>query len=68
MLATTDTIARSYNVTPFEIMAQDCDEVILLINYLLQKAENAPPSPTTPANNDKKYIKVDDRTATGGWW
>ena len=67
MLATTDNLARSYNVTPFEIMAQDCDEVILFINYLLRKAETAPASPATPANN-KEYIKVNDRTATGGWW
>jgi hypothetical protein len=67
MLTTTDNLARSYNVTPFEIMAQDCDEVILLINYLLKKAENAPASSTTPAN-EKQYIKVNDRTATGGWW
>jgi hypothetical protein len=66
MLVTTDTLARSYNVTPFEIMAQDCDEVILLINYLLRKAEQSP-SPAAP-NSDKQYIKVDDRTATGGWW
>jgi hypothetical protein len=68
MLATTDNLARSYNVTPFEIMAQDCDEVILLINYLLRKAENAPVSSATPANSDKQYIKVNDGTATGGWW
>jgi hypothetical protein len=68
MLATTDNLARSYNVTPFEIMAQDCDEVILLINYLLLKAEQHPASATAPANSDKQYIKVNDRTATGGWW
>jgi hypothetical protein len=30
-------------------MAQDCDEVILLINYLLCKAENAP-STSAPAS------------------
>ncbi len=35
-------------MTPFEIMAQDCDEVILLINYLLFKADNAPEN--APAN------------------
>ena len=68
MLTTTDTLARSYNVTPFEIMAQDCDEVILLINYLLRKAENASASSDTPASRDKQYIKVNDSTATGGWW
>lgn len=68
MLVTTDTLARSYNVTPFEIMAQDCDEVILLINYLLKKAEQRPASPAAPANSNKNFIKVNDSTATGGWW
>jgi hypothetical protein len=67
MLVTTDNLARSYNVTPFEIMAQDCDEVILFINYLLRKAEQTP-SPAAPAKSEKQYIKVNDRTATGGWW
>ena len=68
MLSTTETLARSYHVTPFEIMAQDCDEVILFINYLLRKADSEPVAAAAPANSDKQYIKVNDRTATGGWW
>lgn len=69
MLSTTVTLARSFNVTPFEIMAQDCDEVIMLINYFLKKAEVEPSTEAAPANNNKQqYIKVNDRTATGGWW
>lgn len=31
----TVTIAGNYNITPFEVMAQDTDEVIMLINFLL---------------------------------
>ena len=54
MLTTTETLARSYNVTPFEIMAQDCDEVILLINYLLRKAENAPESAPASIANERE--------------
>lgn len=54
MLATTDNLARSYNVTPFEIMAQDCDEVILLINYLLRKAEYAPEQTPAVVQNDRE--------------
>lgn len=68
MLSTTETLARSYNVTPFEIMAQDCDEVIMLINYFLKKAEVEPSTEAAPANNKQQYVKVNDRTATGGWW
>lgn len=54
MLATTETLARSYNVTPFEIMAQECDEVILLINYLLRKAENAPEAPPVNVQSERE--------------
>lgn len=36
----TVTIAGSYNITPFEVMAQDTDEVIMLINYLLDLGQD----------------------------
>ena len=57
-------------MTPFEIMAQDCDEVILLLNYYLYEAENKPAAATDASanSNEKQYIQVNDRTATGGWW
>lgn len=64
-MATTVNLARTFGVTPFEIMAQDCDEVIMLINHFLQKAEN---EPAAAAGNGQQMVKVDDRTATGGWW
>jgi hypothetical protein len=67
-MTTTENLARSYQVTPFDIMAQDCDEVILLINYMLRKGENAPASPATPNQKQQQYVKVNDSTATGGWW
>ena len=54
MLTTTDNLARSYNVTPFEIMAQECDDVILLINYLLRKAEYAPEQAPAAVTNDRE--------------
>ena len=54
MLTTTETLARSYNVTPFEIMAQDCDEVILFINYLLRKAEYTPEKEPPSAQSERE--------------
>jgi hypothetical protein len=59
MLATTDNLARSYNVTPFEIMGQECDDVILFINYLLRKAENAPADAPAVTN---------DREESAAFW
>ena len=53
-------------------MAQDVDEVIMLINHFLMKAAN---KETTVASAQKrngkskeKRIRVNDKTATGGWW
>jgi hypothetical protein len=33
-MKTTFILAGNFNVTPFEIMRQDLDEVILIVNYL----------------------------------
>ena len=61
-------LSKIYNVTAFEIMKQDKDEVIMLLNYMAEKSETTPNA--RPAQNSEKqqYIKVNDRTATGGWW
>lgn len=32
--------SKLYNVTPFEIFKQDKDEVIMLINYFIEKSRN----------------------------
>lgn len=37
-METTFLIARQFNVTPFEIMAQDIDEVIFVINYMIESS------------------------------
>lgn len=54
LLKTTITIAGNYNVTPFEIMAQDADEVIMLINYMIELGRTAPKSnePTVAKQKD----------------
>lgn len=54
LLKTTITIAGNYNVTPFEIMAQDADEVIMLINYMIELGRTAPKTeaPTAKVRND----------------
>ena len=60
-------LSKIYNVVPFEILKQDKDEVIMLLNYMAEKSEVVP-KVVTPQKNDKQYIKVNDKTATGGWW
>jgi hypothetical protein len=52
-------------------MASDCDDVIMLINYFIAKAgskgEQSAASHAASSSNQQK-IKVDNKTATGGWW
>lgn len=36
-MQTTFLLAGNFNVTPFEIMQQDVDEVIMVVNYLADK-------------------------------
>jgi hypothetical protein len=50
----TVTIADRFRITPFEMFAQDCDEVISLINYFLEKSETEgkKPKQQPPTVND----------------
>lgn len=63
-------LSKGYGVTPFEVMKQDKDCVIMLINYMAEKADTLPTQSTAAPNKPKSetYIKVNNRTATGGWW
>ena len=38
-MQTTFILAGNFNVTPFEIMRQDLDEVIMIINYLSERGK-----------------------------
>lgn len=58
-------MGKLYSMSPFEIFKQDLEEVIMLVNYVIEKGEE---SPDIAVNDDKpKRIKVDDSTASG-WW
>ena len=61
-------LSKIYNVMAFEIMRQDKDEVIMLLNYIAERGESSPSDHPTQNSNKQQYIKVNDRTATGGWW
>lgn len=61
-------LSKIYNVMPFEILKQDKDEVIMLLNYMAEKSETMPNARPAQSSNKQQYIKVNDRTATGGWW
>lgn len=72
MMTTTMTLATNLHVSPFELFAQDCDEVIMLINYYLilsehpQETKAAKAMPKTAGKEQR--IRVNDKTATNGWF
>lgn len=66
-------LAKAFNVLPFEIFKQDKDEVIMLINYLIEKGEDEPEGTCIKeekmhVKNKQQRIRVNDKTATGGWY
>lgn len=60
-------LSKIYAVVPFEILRQDKDEVIMLINYMAEKSEQVQ-NARAAQDSGKQFVKVNDRTATGGWW
>ena len=74
MMKTTLTLATNLHVSPFEIFDQDCDEVIMLINFYLKlgneynESSGSAIKPKTTKNGSNERIRVNDKTATGGWY
>lgn len=74
LMRTTMTLATNLHISPFEIFQQDCDEVIMLINFYLRignesnesAAHISAPKKQTYGKNER--IRVNDQTATGGWY
>lgn len=61
-------LSKLYNVIPFEILKQDKDEVIMMLNYMTEKSETTENVKAAPSVPQEQFIKVNDKTATGGWW
>lgn len=56
----------------FEIIKQDTTDVILLINYYAEKAQSTTQTTETKKqavdNHGIKRVRVNDKTASGGWY
>lgn len=57
-------------MTPFQVLREDADEVIGFINCIIETTPaDASPGKAAPAAEKKeKRIRVDSKTATGGWF
>lgn len=62
-------LCRAHGMTPFYLMDQDTAEVIMLINYYIEKGNDAGSNKMSNVNTrGEKRIRVNDKTATGGWF
>lgn len=67
----TSEVSTTYHVTPFDVLKEDKDLVIMLINYYIEKGKNETNTTRTAADykrNTEQRILVNDKTATGGWY
>ena len=56
-MQTTFILAGNFGVTPFEIMRQDLDEVILVVNYLTERGREGKAGNNTNTVNEKEQDK-----------
>lgn len=66
LMKTTMTIATNFNVSPFMVLEQDVDEVIMLINFYIALGKTKEIKPLQNKNNQR--VRVNEKTATGGWF
>ena len=53
----------------FDVLEKDVEFVIMFVNYLLEKSEESPQQANVPTNTTTpQRVRVNDDTATGGWW
>lgn len=67
LMAVTISLCKAHGMTPFEIFREDTDEVISVINFYIEKGEEEP-RPTNQGKKQETRIRVNDKTATGGWF
>lgn len=64
-MGVTNSLCKIYSVPPFYLFDQNVDDVIMIINYFIEKSDDV-----DAVNEDQKNnrVKVNDRTASGGWF
>lgn len=66
-MQTTMTLSANLNCSPFEIFSREIDEVITIINFYIELGANEN-SNESVSNTKETRIRVNDKTATGGWF
>lgn len=62
-------LCSNYNMTPFYLFAQNTEEVIMIVNFYIEKSQyNTVNASKVKKNNKEERIRVTEKTATGGWY
>ena len=64
----TVTVAECCHISAFDVLRQDTDEVIMLINYLLEKDNDTSSYGSGTTTTKDNRVRVNDATATNGWF
>lgn len=59
--------AEKWHTSPFDVLEKDIDDFILIANILINK-QTATKSEKTKNPKKEERIRVNDATATGGWF
>lgn len=64
---------RSFNdlqapMTIFDVLKQDTDDVIMLINYYIERGAKTETTNQSKGAKHEERIRVTEQTATNGWW
>lgn len=63
-----NTLCKIYNISPFILFKEDSEEVIMLLNYMIDKSLDHKATTPSSAEQKEERIYVNEKTATGGWY
>lgn len=66
LMKTTMTLSQNLGINPFDIFDREIDEVILMINFYIELGKEN--QATVTSQHKEERIRVNDKTATGGWF
>ena len=65
----TNEVAKAYYTTPFAVMEQDTEYIIMYINYTLERSNDCTKETGSKSSKSNvKRVRVNDDTASGGWY
>ena len=64
------TLSQNLNISPFEVFDREMDEIIMLINFYITLGDIAgeEKAPRHTKHPKEERIRVNDKTATNGWF